>query len=107
MGKRHHEDDDGQQQVQHDQVPVEMHVVIEENDRIDHRENGDQERHCVDDGKPTADGTGIARRAELGEAAKRTEPSEQWRIARRRDWFVLAHDPVSCRPAANSARRWY
>ena len=58
VGERHEKRDHHQQQIDGDQVPVSMHVVIGEDDRVDHRKDGDQERHRVDDGQPPATARG-------------------------------------------------
>ena len=58
---------------------------------VDDREDRDGERHEVDDRESPADGSRIAGRAELGKAAKRTEPGER-RAAPGCERFAFAHD---------------
>ena len=60
-----------------------------EHEGVDHREDGDGERHEIDDGESPAHRTRVKLRAELGEAAERTEPGEG-RIAGAGD-FAFAH----------------
>ena len=76
VGERHEKRDHHQQQIDGDQMPVSMRVVIGEDDRVDDGKERDQERHRVDDGQPPAHGARIAFGAEFGECGQRPEPGE-------------------------------
>ena len=52
-------------------------AVIGEDAGIDRREDGDQQRHGIDDVQPPAHGPRIAGGAELDEAGQRTQPGEE------------------------------
>ena len=81
VGERHHKRECHEQEVCQDQGHVVLHAPKGEHDRVDRRENGDHQRHDVDDGEPAAHGARIALRAELDEAAERAEPGEERRLA--------------------------
>jgi hypothetical protein len=91
VGERHQENDHHQQQIDDDQVPIGVRVVIGKDARIDHRKHSDQERHRVDDRQPPPDGPRIAFGAEFGESGQRAQPCKHRRGAARGDRFVFAH----------------
>ena len=76
VGERREQRDGRERDIDGDQRPVGVEAVGGEHEGIDHREDGDGERHQVDDREPPAHGTRMELRAELGEAAERTEPGE-------------------------------
>ena len=102
MGERREQRDGRERDIDGDQRPVGVEAVGGEHEGIDHREDGDGERHQVDDREPPAHGTRMELRAELGEAAERTEPCEG-RIA----WaggFAFAHGREAGNEVAGSYR---
>lgn len=96
VGERHEEDDHGQKEIDDDQMAIVLRVVIGENGRIDHRKDGDEERHRVDDPKAPLHGPRIAVGAELKKSGERTQPHEHRRGPRRRVRSMFTHENHCC-----------
>jgi len=80
VGQRRQQRDRHQQQVGDDQRHI-GHAVEGEHAGIDCREQGDQQRHGIDDLQPPADGAGIAASAELDNPGQRAQMRELQRAA--------------------------